>query len=83
MSESFAPLVPATAGSREAAFTAIHLKGSAPGTAPFAPATPGAAGSGLGACAKPVVTLRRNGEIVSGIRIQCGCGQVVDLACVY
>jgi hypothetical protein len=30
-----------------------------------------------------VVTLRRNGDVVSGIRIQCKCGQVIDLACVY
>jgi hypothetical protein len=83
MSESFAPLVPATAGSKEAAFTAIHSNGVAPGTAPSAPAAPGAAGSGPEPRSKPVVTLRRNGEVVSGIRIQCGCGQVVNLDCVY
>jgi hypothetical protein len=80
MSESFTPLVPPTAGSKEAAFTPVHSKGLAPGTAPSAP---GAAGSGPGVCSKPVVTLRRNGDIVSGIRIQCACGQVIDLACVY
>jgi hypothetical protein len=83
MSESFAPLVPATAGSQEAAFTSIQLKGLAPRTAQSAPTAPGAARSEPGACSNPVVTLRRNGETVSGIRIQCGCGQVVDLACVF
>ena len=33
--------------------------------------------------AKPQVTLQRDGERVSAIRIQCGCGQVIELACVY
>ncbi len=83
MPESFAPLVPAPAGSREAAFTSIHFKELASGSAPSASTAPGAAGSGPEASSKPVVTLQRNGEIISGIRIQCGCGQVVDLACVY
>ena len=83
MSESFTPLVPATTGSREPAFTPIRSKGLAPGTAPSAPTAPGAAGSDPEARSKPVVTLRRNGDIISGIRIQCACGQVVDLACVY
>jgi len=31
----------------------------------------------------PRVSLQRDGDQVSGIRIQCGCGQVIDLACVY
>jgi hypothetical protein len=78
MSESFTPLVPATATSHEAAFTSVHAK-VLPKAAAAAPA-PGGAGGG---CSKPVVTLRRDGEIVSGIRIQCGCGQVVELSCVY
>jgi hypothetical protein len=30
-----------------------------------------------------VITLKRTGDVVSGIRIQCGCGQVIDLACIY
>lgn len=34
-------------------------------------------------CAKPSVTLQRQGELVTGIRIQCGCGRVIDLACIY
>jgi hypothetical protein len=80
MTDTFAPLVPAPAGSREAPFTSIHAIGLAPGAAPSAP---GAAGSGPEACSKPVVTLKRDGDIVSGIRIQCRCGQVVDLSCVY
>jgi len=34
-------------------------------------------------CGRPTITLQRNGEIVSGIRVQCGCGEVVELTCVY
>jgi hypothetical protein len=31
----------------------------------------------------PVVTLQREGDRVTGIRITCRCGEVIDLACVY
>ena len=32
---------------------------------------------------EPCVTVQREGDHVAGIRVQCSCGQVVDLACVY
>jgi hypothetical protein len=83
MSESFAPLAPATTGTNKAAFNSIQLKGLASRTAQSIPAAPKMAGSEPEACSKPLVTLQRNGDTVSGIRIECGCGQVVDLACVY
>jgi hypothetical protein len=35
------------------------------------------------ACGLPSVTLQRQGEVVSGIRIECGCGQVIELVCAY
>ncbi|HEY1171682.1 MAG TPA: hypothetical protein VGH19_09950 [Verrucomicrobiae bacterium] len=31
----------------------------------------------------PQVTLQREGDRVTGIRVECGCGQVVMLNCVY
>jgi hypothetical protein len=31
----------------------------------------------------PIVTLRREGERVTGIRIQCSCGQILDLTCEF
>jgi len=34
-------------------------------------------------CGQPSVTLQRQGEVVSAIRIECGCGQVIELACAY
>jgi hypothetical protein len=83
MPDSFTPLVVAKAGSRDAAFTPIQAKGPGVGAASSAAGASAAGGNGAGACSKPVVTLRRNGEVVSGIRIQCGCGQVIELSCVY
>jgi hypothetical protein len=79
MTESFVPLVPPAAKPREASFASMPFNGAAP-TASDASKP---AGLGTEACANPVVTLQRNGEVVSGIRIQCGCGQVIDLACAY
>lgn len=32
---------------------------------------------------EPRVTVEREGEIISAIRVQCSCGQVIELACVY
>jgi hypothetical protein len=81
MSESFVPLAPAGNGSAEASFNPLLVKAGALRGATPAPAAAG--GSAPGACSKPVITLRRNGDVVAGIRIQCGCGQVVDLSCVY
>ena len=35
------------------------------------------------AICEPRVTVQRDGDRVAGIRIQCSCGQVIDLACAY
>jgi hypothetical protein len=32
---------------------------------------------------QPVVTLQREGDRVTGLRVECGCGQVIELACSY
>jgi hypothetical protein len=85
----FAPLVLPARSSDQAAFTPLALtvvKG-ATGVAPaFAGAPkavhPGPPNPGAPACA-PVVTLQRSGDLISGIRIQCSCGQVIELNCVY
>ena len=77
MSESFIPLVPVTTASHETAFTTAQSKGLAPGAAP------GTAGPENETGAKPLVTLQRNGETVSVIRVQCGCGRVIELNCTY
>ncbi len=32
---------------------------------------------------EPYMSMQRDGDRITGIRIQCSCGQVIDLACVY
>jgi hypothetical protein len=65
--------------------------------APFAAAKPAPPANGNGSaaaapaappspphnCPPPKETLQKQGEVVTGIRIQCGCGQVIELNCVY
>jgi hypothetical protein len=48
--------------------------------------TPSPAASGLGGGhpeTPPTVTVRKEGDRVAGIRIECSCGQVIELACQY
>jgi hypothetical protein len=33
--------------------------------------------------AEPKITLERQGEIITHIRVQCGCGKVIELKCEY
>ena len=87
MSDQFVPLVPPSSPSKETAFASLSLK-----VLPKVPATP--AFEALVAAStdpsrspevgsKPTVTLQRNGDAVSGIRIQCGCGKVIELTCLH
>ena len=48
---------------------AARIEGSRPGNA--APSRP------------PVLTLHRQGERIVGIRVECSCGEVIELACQY
>jgi hypothetical protein len=34
-------------------------------------------------CPKPTITMQRTGDAVSSIRIQCGCGNVIELTCLH
>jgi hypothetical protein len=54
-----------------AGFAALMPGASAPATAPDH------------AKSKPVVTLSRDGDVVTHIHIQCACGEVVELECAY
>jgi hypothetical protein len=54
-----------------------------PGANGHATPSPAAAAAPAQHCAPPKVTLQRQGDVVSSIRIQCGCGQVIELSCVY
>ncbi len=57
-----------------------------PANQPSAQATPArlaTSAADSNPCGEPVVTLERNGDVVSRIRVQCGCGRVIELDCAY
>jgi hypothetical protein len=84
MSDTFTPLVTTPVSSGEAGMFLLKVLPQAEAKAVFEPLA-GAARPEPPAksCAPPSVTLQRQGEMVSGIRIECGCGQVIELACVF
>ncbi len=47
------------------------------------PAAPHLTPRPASAVCEPRVTVERDGNMVSAIRIQCTCGQTIELACVY
>ena len=87
--ESFVPLTPASphpAGERrEFCATVISQSGQAQTFQSIATAAmPSVASPGAhAATCEPKVSLQRDGNRVTGIHIQCSCGQVMELACVY
>jgi hypothetical protein len=87
--ESFVPLAPASlrpAGERrEFRATVISQSGQAQAFQSLSTtAAPSATSPApqAGTC-EPKVSLQRDGNRVTGIQIQCSCGQVIDLLCVY
>ena len=53
-------------------------------TTPFQPVSANAHSQNAKPCAKePQVTLEREGDRITRIKIQCTCGQVVELNCTY
>lgn len=84
MSDSFVPLVTAPVATGDTALLQLKVLPQAEAKAVFEPLPQaGRAEPTAKACAAPSVTLQRQGEVVSGIRIECGCGQVIELACAY
>jgi len=82
MTDAFVPLTVLKSAPPESVFATLPGKGPPPQSASAVAAT-AAPVPAPGGCAKPVVTLQRQGDVVSSIRIQCGCGQVIELNCVY
>jgi hypothetical protein len=79
MSESFIPLAPIKPGASQSNFAPLAGGGQTSKTGPGVAGAP----KGPQPCAKPIITLQREGDVVTSVRIQCGCGQIVDLNCVY
>ena len=79
--EPFVPLTAAGAAVHEHPDFHVTILRQAANMRPFrAGALPApAAASGD----EPQVTLHREGDRIVGIRVQCACGQAIELACIY
>ena len=88
MPDVFTPLTPASlapGGAPAAVSSAGSFKPLAsPAGAAAAAAAATSANPATGNCAaKPTITLQRKGNVVTSIRVQCSCGQVLDINCQY
>jgi hypothetical protein len=84
MSDPFIPLVTAPFSTAEMAMLSLKVLPQGEANAVFEPLPEGKRPEPLAkVCGPPSVKLQKQGEVVSGIRIECGCGQVIELACVY
>jgi hypothetical protein len=95
MTDTFVPLLPNVAASAETKAPSYRMKIMPPTVSePFKPVevkpAPVPAASATHQCAQPgnpgaqpVITLQHEGEKVTHIRIQCGCGLVIELQCGY
>ena len=87
MVEPFIPWEPGKTALPHAPSASVNLRvlphaATTPAFQPFSPPTAGHVHL-LPDTQQPVVTLQKQGDKVTGIRITCVCGQVIDLACVY
>lgn len=82
MPSDFVPLLARKPGSGPAAGSG---GGPVPAFKPLRPHSPTACAQASAETPprEPVVTLQKDGDRVTSIRIECGCGQVIELACTY
>jgi hypothetical protein len=85
MPNTFVPLAPVANPAEGNGFTALEFKAGTRGAANTPPACNGSTSTtrALRDCADAKITLQRQGEVVTSIRIECTCGQVIELKCVY
>lgn len=95
MSETFIPLFAKTVNGAEPSveFSRLKVKASpAPSAVPALAGTSSSATVATQAAAPavacnshgtPVVSLQKDGDKITGIRIECSCGQVINLECGY
>jgi hypothetical protein len=86
--EAFVPLTTAAKTSEPKAFH-VTVVPQAEATRPFKTLEPAAfaadktdAAAGKKNC-EPRLSVQRDGERITGLRLECGCGQVMEVACVY
>lgn len=93
MSASFVPLVPGALPTSAPAMSPMRLKPVSLNPAIFEPTTPATLKAESPAAAvspqahvqhgPPKVTLEKQGDLITHIRIECSCGQVTELKCEY
>jgi hypothetical protein len=92
MTQAFVPLVPGALRVAEPSGpTRLKPSSSAGAQSLFQPATParlqndlnGSSSATHPAHGEPKITLERQGDVVTHIRVQCGCGQVIEVKCEY
>jgi hypothetical protein len=87
MSDTFVPLISMTGSVTGGGSMPVKVLSPAESKSAFAPlataANTGARNTPPTVCGKPKLTLQRQGDVVSLIRIECGCGQVIELKCGY
>jgi hypothetical protein len=87
ISEEFIPFGPPFIASQEPPLTSQKLEAlpqasAEPAFEAWMPATVSASRSPE-VCPTPTITLERKDDLVSNIRIQCGCGKVIELTCLH
>jgi hypothetical protein len=83
MNEPFVPLNKNAMPGQSRGDFRVSIISDAGNARSFHPLGHAGAKAGAGGQVEPRVTLQHDGDRVSSIRIQCGCGQVIELACVY
>jgi hypothetical protein len=84
--DSFVPLTTRAPSAGSRVDFRVAIVSQAENTQPFRPLGPavaGAAPAAHGAGCEPRIAVQREGDRVSSIQIQCGCGQLIELACIY
>lgn len=86
MTQAFVPLLPGAARGTEPSMP-VRLKPVSSPAATFEPASALASSKTEShkdhTHSEPKITLERQGETITHIRIECGCGQVTELKCEY
>ena len=87
--EPFIPLTPSTFRRGDAVEHRAQVVSQPAQTQSFKPlaaelsSAPKSASTHTNKGCDPRVSIQREGDQVTGIRIQCSCGQVIELACIY
>ena len=84
--ESFVPLTPTILPAGRRPDFRVTILSQPENLQPFRPLVSpagSAPASGQPSSSEPRISVQRDGDRVSAIQIQCGCGQVIELACVY